>query len=276
MASSIFTARTSEGRRAPVASCDANDWLTATSSTRRRASSTVSKSVLMRRNIADCNKSGKAIYCSLHVDASAKLLQSAYMSGNFIKEWRDFRGLSQEQASERAGYSQSFFQQLESGFRRYNRDNLERIAEALGCTPSDLLGRNPIGPRDYGQQIPIVGKAAADAEGHMIYEDGYSNGAHPILEPFEDGSIATEVEGDSMEPRFRARERIIWGYMRKDPTPFVGEDVLCRLTDGRVLIKTLARNKTTGNWNLISYNPRHPIIEDVKLEWVRPFEGLRH
>jgi len=195
---------------------------------------------------------------------------------NFIKEWREHRGLTQDGLAERVGTSKGYLSQFETGARRYNQDFLERIATALGCAPADLLGRDPNKPKPEGQQIPIVGKAAADAEGHMIYEDGYSNGAHPMLEPFEDGSIATEVEGDSMEPRFRDRERIIWGYMRKDPTPFIGEDVLCRVTDGRVLIKTLARNKTTGNWNLISYNPRHPIIEDVKLEWVRPFEGLRH
>ncbi len=231
----------------------------------------------MRRNFTHSEvKVNRKVHCQ-YDDISGALSDNGKMKfRNRIKEWRKHAGMTQLQLALHADIAPSYVSELERGNRPYNQELIERLASVLGCRDIDIISFLPEQTRHAAQEIPIVGKAAADAEGHMIYEDGYSNGAHPVIEPFEDGSIATVVEGDSMEPRFRARERIIWGYMRQEPTPFIGEDVLCRLTDGRVLIKTLARNKTTGNWNLISYNPRHPIIEDVKLEWVRPFEGLRH
>lgn len=275
MSSSILTARINDGTRLPCASIDA--YVGVTPARRRCSEISLTDRVSMRKNFTHSEiEVNRKLHCQYDDRRGVRVHNRNMKFRNRIKEWRKFARLTQSQLAEAAGIAPSYVSELERGNRPYNQELIDKLASVLHCRDIDIIAITPGQTRQAAQEIPIVGKAAADAEGHTIFEDGYASGAHPIIEPFEDGSIATEIQGDSMEPRFRDRERIIWGHMRQDPTPFIGEDVLCRLTDGRVLIKTLARNKTTGNWNLISYNPRHPIIEDVKLEWVRPFEGLRH
>ena len=62
---------------------------------------------------------------------------------HFFKEWRDFRGLTQEQATSRLGWSQSKISRIESGATPYNQDDLEAAAEAYNCEPGDLIGVDP-------------------------------------------------------------------------------------------------------------------------------------
>lgn len=194
----------------------------------------------------------------------------------YLKEWRNHRRLTLMELAAKVGTSQGYVTQIENGDRRYNQDHLEKFSFALGCTPADLLGYDPAFPPTSPSQIPIVGKAGASStDGY--YLNAYADGAHPTLDPYPEGSISVDVEGDSMEPRFFARESLIFGPITQNPEPYIGEEVLAYLgdDDGRTLIKILDRNRTTGNFNLRSYNPRHPIIEDVKVAWVRPFVGMR-
>lgn len=62
---------------------------------------------------------------------------------HFIKEWRDFRGLTQERAAERVNVSSTTWGRIEKGDVPYNQDFLEEAAYALGCEPWDLLNRDP-------------------------------------------------------------------------------------------------------------------------------------
>lgn len=64
----------------------------------------------------------------------------------FLKEWRKFRGLSQEKLAERVGLHKGDISNYETGKRRYNQDLLEALAEALQCEPADLIMRNPSDP----------------------------------------------------------------------------------------------------------------------------------
>lgn len=67
---------------------------------------------------------------------------------HFIKEWRKYRGLTQEQLGGRLDVSTSHISQIERGTINYTRETLEAIAYALQCEPADLLGRDPSQP-DY-------------------------------------------------------------------------------------------------------------------------------
>lgn len=62
---------------------------------------------------------------------------------HFIREWRKFRGLNQEQLAARLDVAVSTVSQLETGKQGYSQPMLEAIAEALSCAPSDLLSVNP-------------------------------------------------------------------------------------------------------------------------------------
>lgn len=57
----------------------------------------------------------------------------------YLKGWREFRGLTQEELAHRVGSSKGYVSQLESKERRYNQDLLERFAKALDCEPWQLL-----------------------------------------------------------------------------------------------------------------------------------------
>ena len=61
----------------------------------------------------------------------------------FIKEWRKFRDLSQEQLADRMGVTRGYVSHVETGKRRYDQLFLEAAAEALNCTPADLIMRDP-------------------------------------------------------------------------------------------------------------------------------------
>lgn len=62
---------------------------------------------------------------------------------HFIKEWRDYRGLTQEQAADRIGVSGTTWGRIEANKVPYNQDFLEEAAIALQCEPWDLLNRDP-------------------------------------------------------------------------------------------------------------------------------------
>lgn len=64
----------------------------------------------------------------------------------FIKQWRDFRGLSQAQLAERLETSESSISRIESGTQPYTQDFLEACAEALSTDVASLLMRDPSDP----------------------------------------------------------------------------------------------------------------------------------
>jgi len=62
----------------------------------------------------------------------------------FFREWRRHRGLSQEQLAARVGRAISWVSQVERGSIAYTEETLDLLAEALNCTPVDLIVRNPL------------------------------------------------------------------------------------------------------------------------------------
>jgi transcriptional regulator with XRE-family HTH domain len=63
-----------------------------------------------------------------------------------IKDWRKFRGLTQEQLAERLGLTQATVARIERGDIAYTQPVLEAMAEALMCEPADLIMRDPSKP----------------------------------------------------------------------------------------------------------------------------------
>jgi transcriptional regulator with XRE-family HTH domain len=75
----------------------------------------------------------------------------------FIKQWRDYRELSQEQLAERVtaylvehgtgdGYTHASIGRLERGLMPYSQPILEALADSLGTDPASLLIRDPTDP----------------------------------------------------------------------------------------------------------------------------------
>ena len=64
----------------------------------------------------------------------------------FLKEWREYRNLTQEQLAERVGMSVGNISQLERRLQGYSQEGLEALAEALNCEPGQILNVNPTAP----------------------------------------------------------------------------------------------------------------------------------
>lgn len=62
----------------------------------------------------------------------------------FFREWRKFRGLTQERLAERVGMSVSSISQLETGKQGFTDETLRVWAAALNTTPGALLTVNPL------------------------------------------------------------------------------------------------------------------------------------
>lgn len=62
---------------------------------------------------------------------------------NYLRQWRMFRKLTQEQLAEMVSTNANMIQYLETGERGLSAKWLRRLAPALGTTPGMLLDHDP-------------------------------------------------------------------------------------------------------------------------------------
>ena len=63
---------------------------------------------------------------------------------HFLREWRDYRNLTQEELAEMVGISHGAVSQIERGEVGFTQRSLEAFAKALSCKSGNLIDRNPI------------------------------------------------------------------------------------------------------------------------------------
>lgn len=76
----------------------------------------------------------------------AKRVQPRFKNGprrHFIRQWREYRNLTQDQLAERVGVTPGTISQLETGRINYRQPLLEALADALRCRPGDILNIDP-------------------------------------------------------------------------------------------------------------------------------------
>jgi transcriptional regulator with XRE-family HTH domain len=61
----------------------------------------------------------------------------------YLREWREHKGLSMNEAAKLIGLDHSSLQRLETWQTPYNQDHLELLAPLYGCEPHDLISRDP-------------------------------------------------------------------------------------------------------------------------------------
>lgn len=72
-----------------------------------------------------------------------RIAKGARRSHHFIKQWREYRGLTQEQLAERLNSSKASISRIETGDQPYTQDFLEACADALLTDPASLIMRDP-------------------------------------------------------------------------------------------------------------------------------------
>jgi len=65
---------------------------------------------------------------------------------HFFREWREHLKLTQDEAAERIGVTQSKLSRIEKGISPYDQDFLEEAALAYGVSIDTLITRHPIIP----------------------------------------------------------------------------------------------------------------------------------
>src|SRR3974390_1961043 len=155
------------------------------------------------------------------------------------------------------------------------------LARAMGVRPGAvseilsglrLIKASEIGPiMEYLElnSVPIMGRIGAGAviepENEQVPPEGLGEGRLPF--PITEETIAFEVAGDSMLPKYENGDVIVVYREQRHPlASFYGEEAAGRLKTGERYLKTMERGKPANMVNLTSFNAKP--INGVKLEWI--------
>lgn len=117
--------------------------------------------------------------------------------------------------------------------------------------------------------VPIVGRVGAGASIQPELEQVPPEGLGEIELPFPmtEETVAFEVSGDSMLPKYENGDVIVVYREQRYPlSSFYGEEAAVRLKSGERYLKTIERGSSSGTVNLKSFNAKP--INGVKLEWI--------
>ena len=117
--------------------------------------------------------------------------------------------------------------------------------------------------------VPIMGRVGAGAVIEPDYEQVPPDGIGEIELPFPiaEETVAFEVSGDSMLPKYENGDVIVVYKEQRHPlSSFFGEEAAVRLKTGERYLKTIERGKGTNQVNLTSFNAKS--INGVKLDWI--------
>jgi SOS-response transcriptional repressor LexA len=197
-------------------------------------------------------------------------------SGEVLREFRKAHRLTQEELASLLDIDRTYLARLETG-RKVPSARLQKdITEAFARYAAEHTGSHrpgdPRATRDHAfparsriREIPVVSWAAAGAA--KDYQDLATQidetvGSH-VTDP---NAFAVIIEGESMEPDFKAGDRVV---LAPNLEARNGDVVLAKLADGRVMVKKFLRRGPEGKTiRLESANKEYPDLEFAAADFV--------
>ena len=187
------------------------------------------------------------------------------MVENRIKHLREQQKMTLEELAEAVGLSTSYVQRLENGDRNLAVKHFAAFAAALKTQPTQLIIDDAVEHETH--KVTVVGRIGAGAEIMPEFEQ-LPEGLFEIEIPFPvpPNTLALEVTGDSMWPRYDAGDVILCWREGTNATEIIGWEAAVRTSDGKRYLKRIVQGSRARHYDLESYNS--PSIRNVKLEWV--------
>jgi repressor LexA len=161
-------------------------------------------------------------------------------------------GKSKGGLAEAMGVRAGAVSEILSGIRLIKASEIAPITEYLGLNSVPIMGRVGAG-------------ALIEPEHEQVPPEGLGEIELPF--PMAEETIAFEVAGDSMLPKYENGDVIVVFREQRHPlSTFYGEEAAVRLKTGERYLKTIERGKSPNSVNLKSFNAK-PIV-GVKLEWI--------
>jgi phage repressor protein C with HTH and peptisase S24 domain len=193
---------------------------------------------------------------------------------NNIKKLREELGWSQEKLARAAGTSGPQINRLEKSQRRLTQEWMMKLADALGCHPSDLLppyANDEKKSAETPRRLFLRDSAGAETV-PVLGQDGSKAGALVINEKEEVGRVAAHPQqagvrrafafytrGESMAPRYRSGELV---YVVSNRPPVEGQDCLIELRTGDACLRQFLR-QTEGKLVYRQLNPEKEFRRDL-------------
>jgi SOS-response transcriptional repressor LexA len=208
----------------------------------------------------------------LHHPARRVARASASIDLQKLRRLRKNLRLTQSELAAHLGIHRTYLVLIEKG-KKIPSLRLERLiqdfmqkAESENVSPSDFWKGNVVQAAQppSARQVPVVSWAAAGLA--KAYED-LCNQIDEMVETDckDQNSFAIILEGDSMEDKFFAGDRVVFA---PNLEPRNGDAVVAKLNDGRVYFKYFYRTGPEGSRvRLVSQNPNYAPMEFDRAEF---------
>ena len=161
-------------------------------------------------------------------------------------------GKSKGGLAQAMGVRASAISEILSGLRQIKATEIAPIVEYLELNRVPIMGR-------------IGAGAVIEPDVEQIPPEGIGEVELPF--PLSEETIAFEVTGDSMLPKYESGDVVVVYREQRHPlASFYGEEAAVRLKTGERYLKTIERGKSPSTVNLTSFNAKS--INGVKLDWI--------